>query len=163
MLNTRHPAIIAALAGSLVATAAVADHNSVWGAGTANMPNDIHNTRIEQANTGLMSAEEWREFVRKGAGAATVNRYLDEDGDGIADRDLPSATTRNSGAEQSAQVKRGSSRDDTAAALRAANAGVERGDSFARSAGMIDRPSPAMREMNFRVERPAYVNRGGRR
>ena len=37
------------------------------------MPNDIHNTRIEDD----LSSTEFRDFVAKGAGAATVNRYLD--------------------------------------------------------------------------------------
>ena len=38
---------IATLLGSLAAAPAFADHNSPMGAGTANMPNDIHNTRID--------------------------------------------------------------------------------------------------------------------
>ncbi len=31
----------------LVSGAALADHNSIWGEGWANMPNDMHNLRIE--------------------------------------------------------------------------------------------------------------------
>ncbi len=41
------------------------------------MPNDIHNTRIE--DSADMTSQEWRDFVSKGAGATTVNRYLDDE------------------------------------------------------------------------------------
>jgi hypothetical protein len=58
----------------LASTSALADHNSPNGAGWANMPNDIHNTRIEEN----LSGREFADFVRQGAGAATVNRYLDD-------------------------------------------------------------------------------------
>lgn len=58
---------------ALFSVSAMADHNSVHGAGWANMPNDIHNTRIEDG----LSTTEFRDFVRQGAGADTVNRYLD--------------------------------------------------------------------------------------
>ena len=51
----------------------MADHNSPYGAGWANMPNDIHNTRIEDN----LSGDAWRDFVRQGNGARTDNRYLD--------------------------------------------------------------------------------------
>ncbi|MDY6981108.1 MAG: hypothetical protein SV201_14625 [Pseudomonadota bacterium] len=56
-------------AGLLATSAAYADHNSVWGAGTANMPNDIHNTRIEDDNDTFL------ELVQQGGGADSVNRY----------------------------------------------------------------------------------------
>lgn len=60
------------IAGSVLATSsAFADHNSVWGAGTANMPNDIHNTRIEDDN------ETFLDLVQQGGGADSVNRYDD--------------------------------------------------------------------------------------
>jgi hypothetical protein len=71
--KTRHIAVAATLIGSLTALPALADHNSVWGAGWANMPNDIHNTRLEDN----LSGQDWRDFVRQGAGAQTTNRYLD--------------------------------------------------------------------------------------
>jgi len=60
-------------AGLLASSAAYADHNSVWGAGTANMPNDIHNTRIEDDN------EAFLDLVQQGGGADSVNRYTDTD------------------------------------------------------------------------------------
>ncbi|HEY9148439.1 MAG TPA: hypothetical protein VIQ22_05460 [Gammaproteobacteria bacterium] len=53
----------------LGASAAWADHNSPMGAGTASMPNDIHNTRIEDDN------ETFIELVQNGGGADSVNRY----------------------------------------------------------------------------------------
>lgn len=78
MITRTLPAFLAAaLISGLAASPVLADHNSVWGAGKAKMPNDIHNTRIEDSAT--MTSEEWRAFVSKGAGAATVNRYLDEE------------------------------------------------------------------------------------
>lgn len=62
---------VALILGVLASTSVLADHNSVNGAGWANMPNDIHNTRLEDN----LSQTEWRDFVSKGAGADTVNRY----------------------------------------------------------------------------------------
>lgn len=74
MHSKTHKALtILALAGSLGAVPAMADHNSVWGSGWANMPNDIHNTRIEDD----LSSEEWTDFVQYGEGADVDNRYLD--------------------------------------------------------------------------------------
>lgn len=51
----------------------MADHNSPFGAGWANMPNDIHNTVTEDGLRGTV----FRDFVSRGAGADTVNRYSD--------------------------------------------------------------------------------------
>lgn len=72
MKRTAHALVLGSLAALLSATA-LADHNSPNGAGWANMPNDIHNTRIEDG----LSGAAFRDFVRQGAGAATTNRYLD--------------------------------------------------------------------------------------
>lgn len=72
MKHTAHALVIGSLA-ALFSVSALADHNSPNGAGWANMPNDIHNTRIEDD----LSGTEFSDFVRQGAGAATVNRYLD--------------------------------------------------------------------------------------
>jgi len=59
---------------ALAASPAFADHNSPMGAGWANMPNDIHNTRID---TRLAEDDDaFLEFVQYGAGADTVNRFL---------------------------------------------------------------------------------------
>jgi len=61
------------IAGGIVDTSSVyADHNSIWGEGTANMPNDIHNTRIEDNN------EKFLDLVQGGGGADSVNRYDDD-------------------------------------------------------------------------------------
>lgn len=72
-IDTRKSLTFVALLGSLAAMPALADHNSPWGAGWANMPNDVHNTRKEDN----LTQEEWTDFVQFGAGAATPNRYLD--------------------------------------------------------------------------------------
>ena len=58
------------------ATLASADHNSIWGEGWANMPNDIHNTRIETLNSRDQAA--FRDFVRYGNGATSTNRFLSD-------------------------------------------------------------------------------------
>ncbi len=71
-MMTKHLFIAALLTGGIAAaTPALADHNSIWGPGTANMPNDIHNTRIEDDN------ETFLELVQQGGGADSVNRYDD--------------------------------------------------------------------------------------
>ena len=70
MSNKPFSALI--LAGGIFASfSAFADHNSVWGAGWADMPNDIHNTRIEDDD------ETFLELVLMGGGADSVNRYDD--------------------------------------------------------------------------------------
>lgn len=72
MKRTRHTLVFGTLA-ALVSVSALADHNSPNGAGWANMPNDVHNTRIEDG----LSNQEFSAFVRQGGGADSVNRYLD--------------------------------------------------------------------------------------
>jgi len=72
MKHTAHALVFGSLA-ALISLSALADHNSPNGSGWANMPNDVHNTRIEDG----LSGTEFADFVRQGAGAATVNRYLD--------------------------------------------------------------------------------------
>ena len=64
--------IIAAMA---CLTAAHADHMSPWGAGWANMPNDIHNTRFDTRGDN----DAFRDFVLYGAGADSTNRFLTEE------------------------------------------------------------------------------------
>jgi hypothetical protein len=74
---TKHTTLALALGsilGALAATPALADHNSVNGAGWANMPNDIHNTRIDTRLTD--EDEEFMDFVQYGEGADSVNRFL---------------------------------------------------------------------------------------
>ena len=54
-----------------------ADHMSIWGAGWASMPNDIHNTRFD---TRLLEDDAaFRDFVRYGVGADSTNRFLIEE------------------------------------------------------------------------------------
>lgn len=61
--------------GLFAASSAYADHNSVWGAGFANMPNDIHNSAIEDDQDVFM------DLVQYGDGADSVNRYDDSTDD----------------------------------------------------------------------------------
>ena len=59
----------------MVSSSVYADHNSPMGAGTANMPNDIHNTRIEDDNATFL------DLVQGGGGADSINRYSDDSTD----------------------------------------------------------------------------------
>ena len=69
---------LAATAILLAATGtAIADHNSQNGEGTANMPNDIHNTRVETLETD--DNEAFRDFVRYGDGSDSANRFDSDD------------------------------------------------------------------------------------
>ena len=52
---------------------AFADHNSKNGEGWANMPNDVHNTRIETKEAD--DNEAFRDFVKYGEGSRTENRF----------------------------------------------------------------------------------------
>jgi len=70
-MKTRFLQIGLLAAGITLGQAALADHNSIWGEGWANMPNDIHNTRIDT----LGDRDTFRDFVRYGAGADSVNRF----------------------------------------------------------------------------------------
>lgn len=69
---------LAIVTGLFVAAGpAFADHNSRNGEGWANMPNDIHNTRVETLENNDNDA--FREFVRYGEGARSVNRFASDD------------------------------------------------------------------------------------
>ena len=61
----------------VVAAPVIADHNSKNGEGWANMPNDIHNMRIEtrEANDN----EAFRDFVKHGEGSTSENRFATDD------------------------------------------------------------------------------------
>lgn len=82
------------VAGSLFSVAtAQADHNSIWGAGSANMPNDIHNSAIEDDQDVFM------DLVQYGDGADSVNRYDDTS---------TGTTTRGNGANMDTSIRGGS-------------------------------------------------------
>jgi len=59
------------LLAAAVSAPALADHNSKWGEGWANMPNDVHNTRIDTRGDD----EAFRDFVKYGNGAESENRF----------------------------------------------------------------------------------------
>jgi hypothetical protein len=93
--------------GVLATTSAYADHNSVWGEGWANMPNDIHNTRIE-----TLDVEDgntiFTDFVREGGGADSVNdAVLDPDVEQPGNR---ADTQTTAGASTAASMNRSSAR-----------------------------------------------------
>jgi len=73
----RNPALVLASAALVFSGQAVADHNSKWGEGWANMPNDIHNTRLDTRATD--DDEAFKDFVQYGDGADSVNRFDDGD------------------------------------------------------------------------------------
>jgi hypothetical protein len=61
----------------VLAAPGFADHNSKNGEGWANMHNDIHNMRIETRESG--DNEAFKDFVKYGEGAKSVNRFASED------------------------------------------------------------------------------------
>ena len=66
------------LCGALAASgAALADHNSKNGEGWANMPNDIHNMRIETKEAD--DNEAFKDFVKYGEGSTSENRFASDD------------------------------------------------------------------------------------
>lgn len=87
---------------ALCVSPAYADHNSPHGPGWANMPNDIHNTRVEtlEANDN----EAFRDFVKYGEGAESVNSENPPDENtalGVKEREAK-ATTEQAQAKQQA-------------------------------------------------------------
>lgn len=64
---------LASLLGNLISVPAMADHNSPNGEGWANMPNDIHNMRIDTLDG---DDDIFIDFVSQGDGADLVNRFL---------------------------------------------------------------------------------------
>lgn len=92
----RRQIISLAVAAGLMAVsaAATADHNSKNGEGTANMPNDIHNTRVETLETDDNDA--FRDFVRHGDGSESVNRFE-------SDETQPNQAVRQKGAAETKQ------------------------------------------------------------
>lgn len=87
---------------------ASADHNSKWGDGWANMPNDIHNTRVDTRGDNTA----FRDFVSKGNGADSVNRYATDPGRSQQSNrqrsQNPTAQFNQTGNRQSKQRGRGS-------------------------------------------------------
>lgn len=81
MKNAKVKLMTATLVAAMGAAPAFADHNSVWGEGWANMPNDIHNTRIDTMDE---DGSVFADFVRGGDGADSVNRFLEDDSDTVS-------------------------------------------------------------------------------
>ena len=104
----RGPIFAASAAATLVlcTSPAIADHNSQNGPGWANMPNDIHNTRIETLEAD--DNEAFRDFVRYGEGADSVNSLNppDEDTAGRAMEQKGKPTTEKSLASQRADDRK---------------------------------------------------------
>lgn len=76
-MRTRYLTTVITSAFLAAAAPSIADHNSKNGEGTANMPNDIHNTRVETLETN--DNEAFRDFVKYGEGSTTVNRFESEE------------------------------------------------------------------------------------
>lgn len=60
-------ALLAGLISTAASTVVLADHMSIWGEGWANMPNDIHNLRMEYIDDN----DSFVSTVKYGAGAVT--------------------------------------------------------------------------------------------
>jgi hypothetical protein len=78
-----------------VTGSALADHNSKNGEGWANMPNDVHNTRVETREND--DNEAFRDFVRYGEGSKSVNRFETDEKRRVAAADRKGKTTLASG------------------------------------------------------------------
>ncbi len=91
--------------GLFAASSAYADHNSIWGAGSANMPNDIHNSAIED------DQDVFLDLVQYGDGADSVNRYDDSTDDtttmGADTTDMGTDTTAAMGSSSRMTVSSG--------------------------------------------------------
>lgn len=74
-IRTLTSSILAGIVAIAFTASVSADHNSMHDAGWANMPNDIHNSVIEDD----LSGQEFMEFVSQGSGADSVNRYSDDE------------------------------------------------------------------------------------
>lgn len=74
-MNAGKSSLFVLIIGLLTASFAQADHNSYWGEGTANMPNDIHNMRIDTLDE---DTSEFLDFVRIGSGADSDNRFISD-------------------------------------------------------------------------------------
>ena len=98
-------ALGAATAIALCAAPAIADHNSKEGEGWANMPNDIHNTRIETLET--RDNEAFRDFVKYGEGSDSVNRFdADDTAAGRGKEQTGKAATEQAQAKQQAGTRK---------------------------------------------------------
>jgi hypothetical protein len=101
---------------------AFADHNSKNGEGWANMPNDIHNTRIEtrEANDN----EAFRDFVKYGEGSRTENRFATD-----------STTPAQSGNKENMAQKQAQKQAETKSANQTRSANQARSANQEKSAG----------------------------
>ncbi len=93
-------------ATALASGTALADHNSKWGEGWANMPNDIHNTRIDT----LGDSESFRDFVKFGNGADSVNRFKTDDSLTASRKSKREASSFRSRSSLNRSVRRGGGR-----------------------------------------------------
>jgi hypothetical protein len=91
--------------GALAITSAYADHMSPMGEGWANMPNDVHNTRLDPT----VSDEEFTELVQGGDLADEPNRYDDDTSTELPPSSMTS-TRSETGSSTAATMSRSSSR-----------------------------------------------------
>jgi hypothetical protein len=77
-IKTLTSSILAGIVAIAFTAGVSADHNSPFGEGWAGMPNDIHNTVVEDD----LSGQDFMDFVSQGSGADSVNRYTDDDTNG---------------------------------------------------------------------------------
>jgi hypothetical protein len=128
----------------VLAAPGFADHNSKNGEGWANMPNDIHNKRIETRESG--DNEAFKEFVRYGEGAKSVNRFASEEtlakqaaeqnGDAKMNRSKGKSEAQQQNKAETKTATREQSRTETRSRLRTdatASGRLDRGASAARS------------------------------
>lgn len=149
-MNRQIFSLVAAAGLLAISTAATADHNSKNGEGTANMPNDIHNTRVETLEND--DNEAFKDFVRYGDGSESVNRFESDD-------TQPNQAVRQKGAAET-KKKQGDDPGLERRKVETSNAAMARNRVETRSRvenRSMDRMSATERG------RPAARERGGRR
>jgi hypothetical protein len=143
---------LAVLTGTLLAAGNVlADHNSKNGEGWANMPNDIHNTRIETREAD--DNEAFREFVKYGNGSTTENRFA-------SDETVPAKAMNQQGKAEQVQnqaASKAQNRNKTATGTRS----QDRSRSETRSRIHRDPSMSSQRSRSASATRSAGGRKGG--
>lgn len=142
---------------------AFADHNSKNGEGWANMPNDIHNTRIETKEAD--DNEAFRDFVKYGEGSRTENRFDTDSSD-------PAQSGSKQDAAQKQEQKQAESKSENQAKSRNENRNEKRSENRNESSPDMRSESRARQRLDTRsmsrssrstATRTSSSRRGGRK
>jgi hypothetical protein len=153
-MSARFLLISTAIALACGASVATADHNSKNGAGWANMPNDIHNTRVEtlEANDN----EAFRDFVKYGEGSESEN----SESDGITAKRTKAQEGKSETAEVQEKRMAGAQNNDRVKEQRRVRPDTASGKS-ARERSATQRSDASLADRQ-RTHRQRQTGRGGR-